>query len=56
MFKWLVKYGSTSDDASQELLITEFAVVMCESRLTKQGLARTQIVFKDAHYTITLLA
>ena len=56
MFKWLVKYGSTSDDASQELLITEFAVVMCESRLTKQGLARTQIVFKHAQYAEDVIA
>ena len=32
MFKWLEKYGSTSDDASQELLITEFAVVFCVNR------------------------
>ena len=56
MFQWLVTYGSTSDDASQELLITEFAVVMCESRLTKQGLARTQIIFKQAQFAEEVIA
>jgi len=48
MYDWLVKHGSTDDAATQELLITEWASLMCESHSIKQGRARTWTVFPNS--------
>ena len=56
IFTWLKVHGSSDDAASQELLMFEWAVVMCESRLTKQGLARTQIIFKLTQFAEEVIA
>ena len=56
LFTWLKVHGSSDDAASQELLMFEWAVVMCESRLTKQGLARTQIIFKLTQFAEEVIA
>ena len=48
IFDWLVKHGATDDAATQELLITEWSAFLIESRLTKQSLPRTRVVFPNS--------